>query len=282
MHKIIHLTDPHLCANDIKVMGLDPLARLKAALNTMRDEHADASACMITGDLTDAGDLQAYKILRELISDLPMPVYLTLGNHDHRNSFSEVFPNALHDENGFVQGSFFVDGTAYIFVDTLDSAHAAEGAMCEKRLAWLQKTLQKNSEHPVVLFMHHPPFSIGLKWFEPMLLRRTDAAKFWRIVTEAGNVRHIAFGHVHVSTSGVMNGISYSASPGTCHKILDGTSADVATYADSHPSFDVLLIDVHGVRVHGVEPAGSSRIIARETATPDGKGIIEFFEEASK
>ena len=83
---------------------LNPCERLDACVKNIIQQHSDAEFCVITGDLTDRGDIKSYHDFREIIQRLPMPCHLLLGNHDHMQIFVEVFPNIpLDDKNTFNQ-----------------------------------------------------------------------------------------------------------------------------------------------------------------------------------
>ncbi|MBT7539810.1 MAG: hypothetical protein HN683_10755, partial [Gammaproteobacteria bacterium] len=53
--------------------------------------HADAELCIITGDLSNSGDQEAYHDFREILQQLPMSYHILSGNHDHRDIFAEIF-----------------------------------------------------------------------------------------------------------------------------------------------------------------------------------------------
>jgi 3',5'-cyclic-AMP phosphodiesterase len=54
--KVIHLTDLHLTPPGETIFGLDPNARLQAAIADINASHRDAALVLLTGDLTqDAG-----------------------------------------------------------------------------------------------------------------------------------------------------------------------------------------------------------------------------------
>ena len=66
--KIIHITDLHLMPRGETLWGLDPFARLDAALTDIAAHHADADLCVITGDLTEKGDVAAYEMLKQRLA----------------------------------------------------------------------------------------------------------------------------------------------------------------------------------------------------------------------
>lgn len=278
MRKIIQITDLHLCPAGQSLLGLDPAERLRAVVRSINENHADAALCMATGDLTDQGAAEAYAILKGCLSELRVPCRLMLGNHDSRASFLEVFPEAETDRDGFVQFVAEVGEMACICLDSLDEERPGEGRVCERRLAWLDEQLERLAGRRTILFVHHPPLSIGLRWFEGMLL--ANGEEVMARLRRHGLVLHIVFGHVHVNTSGTWRGISFSASRGTCHKILSDPLADRADYVDQGPAYDVLLLGEEGLCVHSIDPAGPNALIAREYPTADGRGSFELVGRA--
>lgn len=67
--------------------------------------HVDAEACLVTGDLTDAGSDTTYRDLAGLPARLPMPVHLLPGNHDDRAALLNHFPSMQRNGGGFMQGA---------------------------------------------------------------------------------------------------------------------------------------------------------------------------------
>lgn len=276
MHKIVHVTDTHLRPPGETVVGLDPAARLRTVVASINQNHGDADLCVVTGDLTDRGEPPAYELLRDCLADLEVPHRLLLGNHDLRAAFCEVFPETPRDEQGFVQSTLRLGDSDCLFLDTLDEGRAGEGLLCEARLGWLDAQLRRIGGGSLLVFLHHPPLSIGMAWFDSMLLAN-GRALIDRLAAWPGRA-HVAFGHVHVNTSGSWRGVTYSASRGTCHKILSNTTEARADYADHGPAYDLLLLEPEGLCVHSVDPAGPTRLIACEFPTEDGRGSFQLFD----
>ena len=68
--KIIHLTDLHLVAPTRKLFALDPLEHFKAAIASINLNHFDAELVLISGDLVDQGETEAYIALKEALTTL--------------------------------------------------------------------------------------------------------------------------------------------------------------------------------------------------------------------
>ena len=61
--KILQITDSHLVPEKRDMHGVNPYQRLSACVEDIRQNHADAELCVITGDLTHKGEIGAYEAL---------------------------------------------------------------------------------------------------------------------------------------------------------------------------------------------------------------------------
>lgn len=275
MFKVIHLTDPHIEAEDKPIMGLNPQHRLRTVFKAINEYHSDAKLCVITGDLTDTGSEASYRAFRELLSELKVPYQLMLGNHDNRANFRRIFPEVTVDENGFVQTILDFEGVRLIFLDTRHDDDPGLGRMCGRRIAWLESALRDGAEMAMksVIFMHHPPFSVGVKVFEKMLLE--DPRPFQDLIVTDASLLHLAFGHLHLATAGTWNGISFSCNQGTAHTIALNLGGDKTEFITTDPVFDVMLIEDASVIVHTASPFRKIDIVARAYIAADGREILE-------
>ncbi|CDM60103.1 MULTISPECIES: phosphodiesterase [Rhizobium] len=248
--KLIHLTDLHLVPPGAMLFGFDPAERLSKTIARINRDHADAELCVVTGDLTDEGDAAAYDLLRDVLQELRVPTRLLLGNHDHRANFLKAFPDEPRDRNGFVQSVHENSAGRLIFLDTLVEGFG-HGSLGDGRLEWLLARLAERSDVPVYLFAHHQLQPIGMAHFEPW--NTENWRSIMEAIVDAGNVRHIFHGHVHVDVGGTWSGIPFSASRGVAHQIVPHFTRMDAEFVENAPAFDVALIDGDGVLVHRFE-----------------------------
>ena len=254
MVKLIVLTDLHLLPEGGTIIGIDPLARLAAAIDHINRHHADAAQVIITGDLTHLGDPASYHLLRQQVSRLVPPVSMTLGNHDRRDIFRQVFPEAPVDENGFVQLALDLAGTRVILLDTVherpeDHPELHAGSLSPERLAWFDRQLAAAGGRPALVFMHHPPHDTGFAGMDSIKLLNGDA--FYAVAERHGNVRHIFAGHVHRTIGGSHRGIPFSIFKSTAHQqpmpfSITASSASV----DEPGAYGILALTPHGLQVH--------------------------------
>ena len=106
--KIIQITDTHLMPCKADLYKLNPSKNLEACVNSINKFHHDSDLCIITGDLTNKGDRESYLDLRKILKKLKIPNYPLIGNHDHREIFSEIFPEVPIAKYGFVQQSITI------------------------------------------------------------------------------------------------------------------------------------------------------------------------------
>jgi 3',5'-cyclic-AMP phosphodiesterase len=247
--KFIHLTDTHIVGAPHRLYGSDPRLRLAQAVASINAEHGDARHVVITGDLTHWGDQDAYDAFSDGIRALQMPVVLMLGNHDATEAFVQTFPNTPRDENGFVQSSLESEHGLMLFLDTsMVGTHA--GGYCKQRLDWLSAQLER-STGPVLLFMHHPPFAVGIAGMDAIMMQ--DANAFWEVLApHQKRIRHLFFGHLHRTLYGNWRGISFSCMPGLNHQVALDLNAgpDVVHGNLQPPAYGVVLVSQDQLQVH--------------------------------
>lgn len=250
----LHLTDLHVTpAGAPPLYGLDPGERLAAAVADIARRHGPGSAApaafaVITGDLTHHGEPEAYRRLRSILAGLPCPVHLMLGNHDERDAFRATFPEAPVDAKGFVQQAIETPAGTFLLLDTkIPGTHA--GGLCAARLDWLATRLAEG-KGPVFLFLHHPPYRVGITAMDRIPLQ--DAAALGEVIgSHRARIRHLFHGHLHRPIAGSWRGIPASSLRGLSHQVgLD--LAERATTPGSHepPAYAVVRVTPEDVVVH--------------------------------
>lgn len=246
--KFIHLTDTHVQASE-PIYGTNPVLRLAEAVASVNEEHGDAAFVIVTGDLTHFGDAASYAAFRSEISQLKMPVHLMVGNHDKSQALIETFPDAPLDADGFVQAGFLTSGVRMLLLDTTVDGNGA-GVYCETRRDWLRGQLEID-DAPIFLFMHHPPFPVGIRGMDAIALKNPD--EFHALIApHKTRIRHLFFGHLHRAVWGSWQGIPFSCMRGLNHQValdLNGSEHDVMGSAEP-PAYGVVLIGDDQVTVH--------------------------------
>lgn len=216
--KLVVLSDLHLVAEGETCAGLDPAARLGAAIDRINCAHPDADLVVLAGDLADRGEPAAYELLQERLDRLAVPWALTLGNHDDRDALRAVFGSGYGDPNGFVQSAHQIDGHRVIVLDTLTKGPSPKGnwglghgSLCPDRLAWLDAELGAAGEAPVIVAMHHPTVPAAIQMDAYGL---ADPGPFIDRLSRASDVRAVISGHIHMATTSFHRGIPFTTIAG--------------------------------------------------------------------
>ena len=274
--RFIHLSDPQLVPAGEMNYDINPQLRVRQCIDAILSDCGNLRLdfAVITGDLTHWGEEAAYRVLHKELKRLPFPVYMLMGNHDRREIFTEVFPEHPVDaDSRFVH--YTVDSVVgrMIFLDTLDAGKRS-GRLCEVRLRWLEKMLANSEGKPVYLFMHHPPFAVGLSVMDDDNLINADAF-YQTIEPYLARIQHIFFGHLHRTVTGSWHGIGYSCPLSPVHQTaFEFDNKKPAYVSPEPPAYHLVELKNEQVVVHSrlflhSEPAINSRSCYRYQPRPD-------------
>ncbi|PCI05213.1 MAG: phosphodiesterase [Hyphomicrobiales bacterium] len=271
--KFIHLTDCHVVGGDAILYGMNPRARLEQAVASINDEHGDAEFVVVSGDLTHWGDEDAYLAFSEQINRLSMPYMLMMGNHDNTEAFAHFFPDSSRDHAGFIQSVHETTFGRFLFLDTsVTGTHA--GGYCQQRLDWLEEQLE-TSHDPVLIFMHHPPFPVGIKGMDGIMMQDSEA--FHKVLAPYKEIiRHLFFGHIHRPIFGNWRDISFSCMRGLNHQVaLDLNAPDTIVHGNFEPpAYGIVLVNDDQIVVHMHEFLNTSPRFT--LAPPEGQNAREY------
>lgn len=244
--KILQISDLHLLAPGGLLHGIDPLARLDAALAHLSARHADADLLVATGDLAQNGEPAAYEALRERLGRLAIPARLLLGNHDSREAFLAAFPGQPLEE-GFAQAVLDLAQGRILLLDTL-SPGRAEGELCAARLDWIGRRLREAKGRRVLVFLHHPPADCGI----PLLdhYRLEQRAELLALLREHGGVEGVFGGHIHRPFTVFAGGVPVSVVKSLHHQSRLAFADPYAVELSAAPGYGVIHWGPAFTRIH--------------------------------
>lgn len=215
-HFLLHISDTHFTPDSLLYGKIDTLANLTGLLDHFIEAQQRPAAIIITGDLTDNGDAEAYRKLRNIIIPaaelLGAEVIWVMGNHDDRQAFRAE----LLDEPGGtlpIHQSIMIEGLRFLTLDTsVPGQHYGE--IGSGQLAWLKQQLADPAPHGTILAMHHPPVPspLGL-----MALAELRGQHHLAEAISGSDIRAIIAGHLHYSTHSTFHGIPVSVASATCY-----------------------------------------------------------------
>jgi Icc protein len=219
--RILQITDMHIRS----VPGMEFMASpvdTEATLQTVLDEiHANEPADAIvvaTGDLVQDPLESSYQRLKLRLGGSPNRYYLLPGNHDDAVLARKI----LNRDNSWCIGQHAFGDWLMLFLDTSQLHHQPGGMLSKAELSRLERTLAVSGQRHVMLFLHHPPVSIGSSWMDEMGLGNADA--LFAITDRYPQVKGMVFGHIHQQFEGARKGIRMIGSPSTCVQFKPGTA----------------------------------------------------------
>ena len=193
----VHISDSHIGASNSEL-------HLKQVISDARSIYPEVDFIINSGDITDWGTEEEWRIYDEIISSTAIPVFNAMGNHDSR--WSDNGTNYFTKLYGDTYYSF--DHKGYHFI-ILNSSVLQEqyGHFSKSMLDWLKKDLENSEENqPIILALHHPLFLE-----KKFVSNQHELIK----ILEPFNVILILTGHGHGTRNWRVNGIDFLMTDGT-------------------------------------------------------------------
>ena len=256
---LLHISDTHLISDGSLYGAVDAEGRLGELLEQLTHSGLDPDAIVFTGDLTDAGEPEAYRKLRKVVepfaAELGAELVWVMGNHDNRAELR----NWLLDEAPSMaplDRVRMIDGLRIITLDTSVPGHHY-GEVSKSQLDWLARQLEVPAPHGSILALHHPPIPSVLDLAVTVELR--DQASLGRVL-KGSDVRAILAGHLHYSTNATFVGIPVSVASATCYT-QDLTVAAGGTRGRDGAQACNLVHVYQDTVVHSVIPLGAGKTV---------------------
>ncbi|GAB3268831.1 phosphodiesterase [Arthrobacter pigmenti] len=266
-HFILHMTDTHLLGHPGPLHGaVDSELRLQELFNQLMESGAQPEAIVLTGDLADKGELDAYRRLRSIVepyaAQLGAQVIWAMGNHDDRQNFRTGLLDG-ESSPAPVDAACNVNGLRIITLDTSVPGHH-HGELSADQLEWLADELAVPAPDGTILALHHPPVPSVLDLAVLVELRRQqDLAD----VVRGTDVRTILAGHLHYSTTAMFAGIPVSVASATCYTQDLTVSVGGTRGRDGAQAFNLVHVYEDTI-VHSVVPIGEHPTVG-EHVTPE-------------
>jgi len=252
-HTLVHVSDTHFLAGHAPLYGaVDTDLALGRAFEQLERSGVRPSGIVITGDLADLAEPDAYRRLRALIEPaakrLGAEIIWVMGNHDERGPFAaELLDEANSGEP--LDRVHQLGGLRVVVLDsTVPGFH--HGDITDEQLDWLRCVLATPAPDGTILALHHPPLPSPV---ELMAILELDNQPQLADVLRGSDVRAILAGHLHHSTHGTFAGIPVSVAAATCYMIDVSAPRGTLRGIDAAQSVNVVNVYDSGV-VHSIVP----------------------------
>ncbi|MDD2958337.1 MAG: metallophosphoesterase [Lachnospiraceae bacterium] len=213
---VLHISDIHFRRQyeqgdnykNILCTMQNPLLSLEICLLHMKKMKRTPDLIIITGDLTDDGEAEDYKMLRlffqEKIPDIPIVV--TMGNHDNKAGFRKGWLGCEPSREDYF-ADFSIQGIRVLSFDSAKQGNP-NGRITQIQMKWLKDRLKEEQHQPVILVTHH--HLIDDHEGIPAVSYPKEFAKMIR----DSNIFCILCGHTHHMFSGFFEDQLYYTSDG--------------------------------------------------------------------
>ncbi|HEY4225408.1 MAG TPA: phosphodiesterase [Pseudolysinimonas sp.] len=265
-HTIAHLSDTHYLGGKRPLYGvLDTDRTLARALEQLERSGTNPSAIVITGDLADLGEPDAYERLKAEIEPVAKrmgsQIIWVMGNHDERGPYSSILFCGKADDAAPQDRVYDIDGLRIVALDSSVPGYH-HGQLTDDQLSWLEEVLAVPAAHGTLLALHHPPLPSPI---EIMAIIELQEQQKFADVIRGTDVRSILAGHLHYSTSGTFAGVPVSVASATCYTIDTSAPQDTLLGVDGGQSINLVNLynDSYTDSVtHSIVPIGDFTQVA--------------------
>lgn len=259
MLKLVILSDLHIVPEGDLSVTLDTHARLIAGIDYLNAVHGDADLCILAGDLADRGEAAAYHRLKAALEKARMPVAITIGNHDDRATFAQVFGAEHLSETGHVDRVIDIKGYRLILLDSAVTGQHG-GRLEEAQLEWLADRLDEAEDLPVIVVLHHHanPLFTGV---DRIILENGNALA--DVLGRHPDIRQVIAGHVHYPSTAIWRGLPFTTLAGGHYSVTATLDPDRPITRLTGPAqMAVVLADAEQTLVHFDDYINGHAIIA--------------------
>lgn len=208
--KFVVLSDLHLVPEGELSMTLDTTARLEAAVEAINARYSGFDFVVLAGDLADKGQADAYRRLQAIVDRIRVPVHITLGNHDDRPTFLDIFGAELAAETGKVDKVIDAEGYRVILLDSSEPGRV-DGVLEMTQIDWLRARLAEAKDRPVIVVLHHNANALHIS-SDTIRILEPDA--FIEALKTHPDVRQVIAGHVHLTSAATYRGLPFTTLAG--------------------------------------------------------------------
>ncbi len=240
--RIAQISDCHLGAEtDFCLAGVRPYRSFHEVLDRLRLEASNIDHILVTGDIAAKGVAPAYQLFSLGMRSLGLPYNWLPGNHD------EFALMEHHSQLPDFEPVVAVGAWRLLCLNTAVPGQVG-GYLDEQQLMEIEAMLEACADHPVALFMHHPPTAVGCRWLDRQQVANGDALA--AVVRRHRAVKALFCGHVHQASQVEFAGLPLYSSPSTCFQFAPGS--DEFALATDPPAFRWIHLHVDGRVTTGI------------------------------
>jgi 3',5'-cyclic AMP phosphodiesterase CpdA len=219
-YTIVQISDPHIPADGFLFDRVDACGRVRACVELIAAAGCSPDVLVLSGDMADAGEAQAYLRLRPVIEAalqrFGAKLLVAPGNHDDVALLRALLLER-EQEGGPLDEVVHIGGLRLVGMDSSVPGQA-HGELDDVQLEALADELAEPAADGTVLVIHHPPIWSTTPMSELVALRQPHRLA---AAIRGSDVRLVLSGHTHRVSAGTLAGVPVWVGPAT------GSHADV-------------------------------------------------------
>ena len=228
-HRFAFLSDTHIMANPTAVArGINMADHLRQVVAEIAAQTTKPGGVVVNGDLATDGSpptAGAYRYLAQLLiplSNLGIPIHLTMGNCDRRSLFADTL-TAMLPRTPPVAGRLVnvlkTELANFFLLDSLYNTErtVTEGDLGMEQIGWLTRALDNHLEKPAIVICHH---NVNLPEAKSDTAQKgglRDGAELVDALLPRKHVKAFIFGHTHEWRHWELDGIHFINLPTTAY-----------------------------------------------------------------
>lgn len=251
MFTFLHISDTHISSDppDHPRWTAEghghPNRGVEALLDVINGLSFKLDFILHTGDVCNDPHVGNYYCARDLLLQLPGPIYLLPGNHDSPVRMREI----LHDGRKLhvLRDDHVQAGSLHLV--TLDStgedSHLPH--LADSQIDFLEERLNAIGGQPTIVALHHMPIPSGVDYFDDKMRPQIGGRIHNVLRHHVGSIAGVFYGHVHLVANTQLDGIMYSCCPSSYYNnFAYPAMPQRITDPDTRGGFSLVMIGERG------------------------------------
>lgn len=194
--RFAHLSDLHLGQTSVAGVQDDASAIVEQMVRDVGRISEVLDFVVVSGDMTEDADMASFRQFEALLKTIGLPVYMVPGNHDGpAGYYRSLEDSATLSEWDLTNRVVELRDLRLIGIDTCIEGQTT-GKIDVGAMELIAQELARRDAPPLVIVMHHPPVTPGLRDFDAVA--GLDGADGLRdLLGRAAEPSVILAGHVH-------------------------------------------------------------------------------------
>ncbi len=206
-----------------------------------------------TGDVVTDPSPEAYVLASEVFSELTVPIYYVVGNHDTAQDIKKYLLMGERedlDSEDKLSYRFEVNGFRFLVIDARGPDEIdPQGVLSDSQLAVVKAEVEGSD--PLIIFTHYPTLPLDSPWFDENMLIVNGEALHQTLVSAQDCIRGVFFGHIHQPTQTMRDGIVYTSTASAFSQFSAWPNAlELSSDSDYLPGFSFVHLLPNQTIVH--------------------------------